>query len=169
MSYCVLSSNYALAFSHCSKTASCPMFYAPQELNVPTICIVKNEAHSKELARCLTARLADDIPIAGMSLGLAEMNRRAEALGLNKPKRTARKSKDGEEPQDSDLETPSKQPKDESTPTPRSTEKDSKPKNEPGRKKHRKTPTPSTRRTRRRRVANMRKNAKRPPERDKVT
>ena len=99
MSYCVLSSNYALAFSHCSKTAS-----------------------------CLTARLADDIPIAGMSLGLAEMNRRAEALGLNKPKRTARKSKDGEEPQDSDLETPSKQPKDESTPTPRSTEKDSKPK-----------------------------------------
>ena len=78
----------------------------------------------------MTARLADDIPIAGSSLGLAEMNRRAESLGLAKPKRNGRKTKNADhadDMDDSDFETPKKlRPTDETAP---GTDKDSKRKN----------------------------------------
>ena len=80
-----------------------------------------------ELERALVQRLVADIPIAGNSLCIAEMNRRAEALGISKPapksssKRKANPAVEDLSDSDDDLATPQKE-KEDSVP-PKSSEK----------------------------------------------
>lgn len=93
-----------------------------------------------ELERALVQRLVADIPIAGNSLCIAEMNRRAEALGITKPAaKSGAKRKGGpavEEPSDSDdFETPKKEKDDQVQPKSSEKTKEKKGKKEKGDKK----------------------------------
>lgn len=88
----------------------------------------------------MVQRLVADIPIAGNSLCIAEMNRRAEALGITKPAaKSGAKRKGGpavEEPSDSDdFETPKKEKDDQVQPKSSEKTKEKKGKKEKGDKK----------------------------------
>ena len=93
-----------------------------------------------ELERTLVQRLVADIPIAGNSLCIAEMNGRAEALVISKPaakssaKRKGRQAVEDLSDSDADFETPKKEKEDSVQPKSSEKTKDKKDKKED--KKH---------------------------------